>query len=341
MLLFFTLGFSIYLNYVFNTRLSEQKLQVITQDKLAETNVEVMKKEDSIPINYDNIPSYLYSYVDCLNKGINKKDLSEEIQNRIQRLNVLSNNYSKLIGFAYEDLNTGFSLEYQPDSKVFAASTTKAPLALYVYKQVDEGKLDLNKKYVYTSNYYADGTGIIKNNSFNTSYSLQDLVKYSIIYSDNVAYLMLSDIVNKKDVSAYFESKGSKNLYNSSNQSSLYKIFGELSPSDGNIYMKELYKYSLNNTENSRNLLSYFKSSALNNVKEATKLEVAHKYGWTDSYVHDMALVFDENPYVLTITTTMGDGEWGEFVKMLATKIQEIHKLYWSEVNNYCKSLLD
>lgn len=339
-ILVLVMGFSFYVNYVLFNEAEKQKLEVLNQDKLAKYNVDIINKEASMPIKYENVPSYLYAYIDCLNKGLTLEKLSGEIVNQIQRLNLVFNNYDNAIGFAYEDLNTGFSLSIRPNEKTFAASTTKAPLAIYAYRLVDEGILNLNSRYTYTVDYYATGTGIIKNNPVNTTYSLKELLDYSIVYSDNIAYLMLSNIVNKNDVRTYFESKGAKNLYNSSNMSGLYQMFGEITPNDGNVYMKELYSYALKNTANSNSLVNSFKNASLNNIGEATGKPTAHKYGWTSNYVSDIALVFDENPYVLTITTTMGYEDWGSFVKNIASIIQQIHGLYWNNLNETCKGLL-
>ena len=315
MILFFVTCFSIYVNYVFNKKINEQKLEVLNQDKIAKYNVDIINKEPLEPIVYENVPTYLYEYVECLNNGLTQEELSGEILNRIQRLNSVFNHKKNAVGFEYEDLNTGFSLAIRPETKIFAASTTKAPLAIYAYKLVDEGKLDLNARYTYTPDFYATGTGIIKNSAFYTTYTLKELLDYSIIYSDNIAYIMLSSIVSKNDTRKYFEEKGAKNLFNSYNYSGLYQMFGEITPNDGNVYMKELYKYALNNTDNSNNLVNSFKMASLNNIMEVTGIPVAHKYGWTSEYVSDMALVFDENPYVLTITTIMGNEDWCTFVK--------------------------
>lgn len=340
LVLIFVVGFSFYVNYVFNSKFEEQRLDVMEQDKLAKDTVDVLKNTAYVPITYNNVPPYLYSYVDCLNKGLTEEQLSGEIINRIQRLNTVFNSRNNAVGFAYEDLNTGFSLGVRQDTKIFAASTTKAPLAIYAYKLIDDGRLNLNQRYTYTSDYYATGTGIIKNNPVNTTYTLKELLDYSVMYSDNIAYLMLSNIIDKNEVKNYFSEKGAKYLYNSPNVSGLYQMFGEITPNDGNIYMKELYNYTLKNTENSNSLLNSFKAASLNNIQVATNHPVAHKYGWTSNYVSDMALVFDENPYVLTITTTMGNEDWSAFVVNIASKIQEIHDLYWDSLNNTCKTLL-
>ena len=334
---FALLVFSIFLINLYMKINETNKTEVIIQDI---NNLEVEYTESNIKIEYGNTPKYLYEYIDCLNNGIKKDNFSKELNVKIFILNNYLKSYSNKVQLAYTDINTGFKINYNSNTKLFAASTTKAPLALYIYMLADQGKIDLNKKYKYTKKYYADGTGTIKNNKVNTDYSVRDLTKYSIIYSDNIAFLMLSDIVNKKDVSNYFKSKGTKYTFNSSNKSGLYQTFGELSANDGNIYMTELYKYSLNNSKNSNELLNYFKKASLNNIKLATNKDVAHKYGWTNKYVHDMGLVFDENPYVITITSTLGDKNWGNVFKNIARQINDIHESYWSETKQYCKNNL-
>ena len=59
-------GFSFFVNYVFNSKFEEQRLEVIEQDKLAEDNIDVLKNSAYVPIAYINIPSYLYNYIDYL-----------------------------------------------------------------------------------------------------------------------------------------------------------------------------------------------------------------------------------------------------------------------------------
>lgn len=321
-------------NYLyFNNYDNEQK-----KIKFQDTNLVISNNDSNVKIEYGNLPNYLYEYVDCINNGLNSNNFSSLLNNKINDLNKYVNKFPLKIGFAYEDINSGFHLGYNENDSVFAASTTKGPVAMYIYKLADNNKVDLNKKYKYTSKYQASGTGILKNKPLNTSYSLKDLTKYSIIYSDNSAYLMLTNVVKKKDVSKYYSSIGTNHTFNSKNKKGLYPMFGEISAHDGNIYMIDLYKYSLNNTKNSNELIDYFKNAGLNNIKKATNKPVAHKYGWTDIYVNDMALVFDENPYVISITSKLGDSNWQKVFTNIGSKVQEIHRLYWTETKNYCKN---
>lgn len=318
--------------YIKNNKLNNEKLNFENRHIFAVENT-----EPEVSIEYDNIPSYLKDYVGCLNSGLNIGDFSDNLIKKINDLQTYAKNNSNRFQFSYKDINTGFHIGFNENTKIFAASTTKAPLAIYTYRLADKNKIDLNKKYTYTKNYYADGTGIIKNSKVNTEYTLRKLVNYSITYSDNIAYLMVANVVSKKDTSNYFSKLGAKNLFNSKRHDYLYNVFGELTAHDGNVYMIELYKYSLNNSKNSNELLSYFKKASLNNVKIATGKQVAHKYGWTDQYVNDMALVYDDNPYVLTITSVLGNENWSNTFQEIAKKVDSIHELYIKETKTYCK----
>lgn len=339
-LVFGIVGFSIFTIFITNLYIKINKLNH-ERIELQDQYIFVIDNNNSeVKIEYKNFPNYLTDYVNCLNNGLEVDYFSQDLKNKINDLKDFTNKYKKKIQYSYKDINSGFHIGFNEDVKVFAASTTKAPLVIYTYKLADENKVNLDKKYTYTSNYYADGTGIIKNQKINTSYSLRDLSKYSITYSDNIAHLMISDIVSKKDASKYFSNLGAKNLFNSKKKNSLYKIFGELSAKDGNIYMIELYKYSLNNSKNSNELLSYFNKASLNNVKIATGKQVAHKYGWTDKYVNDMSLVYDENPYVISITSTLGNQDWSPIFQKLSKKIDKIHELYIKETKKYCNDKL-
>ena len=55
------------------------------------------------------------------------------------------------------------------------------------------GLINLDEEVVYTSKYYNNGTGVLKDMEFNTSYDIRTLVRYSTINSDNAAHNMLMD----------------------------------------------------------------------------------------------------------------------------------------------------
>ncbi len=321
---FYAIDLSIMYNNL--NKINDQEIIIQTQD-----NLDITSDSDILEIDVRNVPSYLYNYVDCLNKGLDQEKFSSKLNNNINNLNEYLNQFSSKAQLSYKELNTGFRLGYHENTKVYAASVTKAPLVNYIYLQADNGKVDLDRTLTYTRGYYSKGTGLLKNKPFNTSYSMRDLAKYSIIYSDNIAHHMLLNTVNKKDVSNYFGEKGAKNLFKT------YDYFGNMTASDGIVYMTELYKYSLTNTENSNELLGYFKKANLNNIKIGTKKDVAHKYGWNNKFVNDMGIVFDDNPYIIVITSTLGDENWSNIFQEIAKRVDGIHENYWQELKTSCQ----
>ena len=68
--------------------------------------------------------------------------------------------------FKYKDLYTGFSLSYNSNQPIFAASTIKAPEAIYIYEESEKGNINLENSIKYTPNYYSNGTGILKKYRF-------------------------------------------------------------------------------------------------------------------------------------------------------------------------------
>jgi beta-lactamase class A len=58
-----------------------------------------------------------------------------------------------------------------------AASTIKLPLALYVMKLADQGKIDISDKLTYMSHHYYEGSGVIQNDKIGSSIPLRTLSK--------------------------------------------------------------------------------------------------------------------------------------------------------------------
>lgn len=80
---------------------------------------------------------------------------------------------------------------YQPDTAISGASLIKLPYVYFCCQQLSGGVRSLSDKVTYTKSWYHGGSGIIKNNGYNKSYTVSQLIEYALKYSDNVAYDML------------------------------------------------------------------------------------------------------------------------------------------------------
>ncbi len=280
----------------------------------------------------ENITKTTEAYKTCMSEeGLKEEDFSEELLAKRDEIINLYNGVNA--DFMYTDLESDYSFGEGEDDKNYAASVTKLPTVFYVYKQADAGKIDLDKELTYSSKYTAGGSGIIQNEKVGTVYKLRTLLEYAIRYSDNIAYdMILDEIGGINTVKEYWEHLGYKIEYTDR--------FGNLTPSLGNGYIKEVYKYYLTGVDNAKKLVDDMKNSYNSEYVKTENVEVAHKYGEYvegGDYYNDVSLNFTEHPFALSITSTLGltDKMENLFLKTHELSV-EFNNLYYQEKGNYC-----
>jgi beta-lactamase class A len=206
------------------------------------------------------------------------------------------------ISLYVKDLGSGKTLEIGSDYIYAAASTIKLPLVLYLYELAAEGKVDLNTTLTYTQKYYTQGTGILQGKPFGGSYTLRELSRLCIEYSDNVAWKMLLDFIDHDGLTAFEKSLGA---------SATGKIDGLYitTPKDMGRYLEELLSFSKKYPDYGNELLyfmehSIFKEGIPQDLPDSTV--VAHKMGALDDKFHDAGIVFGKRPYIIAIFTQDG-----------------------------------
>jgi hypothetical protein len=268
----------------------------------------------------------------CLITALPDEKITDSLKEKIDSLNKLFSKNSLNISYYYYDINSGYTLSYNEDKETWAASVIKAPVALYIYNLASKGDIDLEETLTYTSAYYAEGTGKIRYQKYNTKYTIRTLVEYAIKYSDNIAHRMLVKRFGMDNIKAFWKERGSIAIFENN------KMFSNFTAKDGFLVMKELYDFSTEN-EYGKELMGYFKEAKTNFVTGNKGDEIAHKYGWGQSSLHDMAIIFDENPYILTVFTNRGQTSYASFFKDVSSKVNDIHKEYNDLKNNYCNSI--
>ena len=280
----------------------------------------------------DNITKSTEAYKKCMNsKSFNEDNFSDNLKNKKAEIIDLYNGINA--DFMYTDLESGYSFGEGTDNKNYAASVSKLPAVFYAYKLADDGKLNLDDEVTYLAKYKAGGSGVIQKEKVGTVYKMSTLLEYAIKYSDNIAYYMILDeIGGTSKVKEYWESLG-------------YKIeftdrFGNLPPSLGNGYIKEVYNYYLTGNENAKKLINDMKVSDNLQYVKTDDVEVAHKYGEYvegSGYYNDVSLNFTDHPFALSITSTLG---LTNQMKTLFLKTHNLsilfNNLYWEEKGNYC-----
>ncbi len=310
-------------NSLHNLEREEEKIKILYK-KSSQPQTESSHFLDLLKTySHNNISDeQLTLFTKCLyqaSKDYITEELNSEINNLANHFEQDHNNFA----FYYEDLNTGFTLSFNADQQIFAASIVKAPVAIYIYDLAQNGKVNLDDKLIYTKDYYLGGTGIIKDSPVKTEYTIRELVKLSITKSDNIALKMLVTHFGINNIKNYWQKLGATSIYQNG------ELFGNINAKDGALTMRTLYTLQNNNNDLSRELLSYFTSDDIGLSLIKGNSTVAHKYGWSGNAIHDIALVEDKNPYILVILTTKGEqADYESIFTETSNYITTIHTLY-------------
>ena len=268
-------------------------------------------------------------YEECLGRFYSEIDDTEVIINAKNDLtNYIKDNYYASV--SYEDLTYGFSYSYDQDKVYYAASTIKALGALYIYTKAAEGEINLDDTITYAAKYKVSYSAGVSKHKVGSKIKIRDLVKYSVVYSDNSAHQMLIAYIGKSKLKEFGKSLGAKNTLNGGDN------FGNTSSADGLIYMKAVNNFIENNGELGEELKGFFVTSEQKELS-VNNLDVAHKYGLYKKYYHNMGIVYDEKPYVVSIMTLEGTDQKDRAVKNISAKVYELHNLFKTNRENVCK----
>ncbi|MBR7041931.1 MAG: serine hydrolase [Bacilli bacterium] len=286
--------------------------------------------EDNNLAVYDDLDNDVYSggraaeLVNCITKPIDKNNLPDGIKNVINDINRYYRSNGSYYAFAYRDIFTGFTVSYNENGSIFAASTIKAPVNIYLYEMAKEGKVNLDDKLTYTSNYYNDGTGVLKTKPINTEYTIRELSSYAIRNSDNAAHNMLVDHYGRKNMLDFWSNLGTNVIFKSSDN------WGAISAHDALIYMNELYKFYLNNPELGKEIMDNFLNAKTKFILGKNNYKVANKSGWSGYSQHDISIILADNPYIVVALSNLGyDNSYMNHFNRVNDLAYNLHHEYW------------
>ncbi|HEM5989571.1 TPA: serine hydrolase [Streptococcus suis] len=254
------------------------------------------------PVNISKIattPLGDFAYV--ADKGwLDMGDLSAT-DNRMDAVQeMLNQKYSKdTIGVYVKQLSTGQKVGVNQDKTFYSASIAKLPILYYVQEQINTEQVDLTTKVKYTAEsmsfpgaYVVGGSGSLSKTPDNKEYSVEELINKTAKESDNVASNLLSYYVTHQFNADFYQKitaiTGSK--WDMVTRETSAEVAGKM--------MEALY-------EQEGYVLESLISTQFDNqrISKDIAVPVAHKIGDADDVKHDVAIVYAESPFVLSIFT--------------------------------------
>lgn len=113
-----------------------------------------------------------------------------------------------VVGVSAKHLDSGEQILHNANDIFFTASTFKVPLLLELYRQVDEGKINLNERIDLNRNHRVPGSGVLKELGEGLRLTLHDLATLMIIISDNTATDILYDTVGGENIANTMQNLG-------------------------------------------------------------------------------------------------------------------------------------
>lgn len=198
-------------------------------------------------------------------------------------------------GVTFIDLATGEMVNVNDKIEYIAASTSKLPVNVLLYKNIEAGKINPEDKLVYKQEDLEYGTGTIINTPYGTEYTVRETSRLSIQKSDNCGVNMLIRLLGIENVRNYIDEVGGQVHYGKTHRSCPY---------DMAMIAQDLYKLYLNNEDVYGELINYLETTDWHDridAKLPKDVKVAHKIGNQTSTRNDVGIVFATHPYVLSI----------------------------------------
>lgn len=233
-------------------------------------------------------------------EGENATPLSEEQQESLAAAtqNIEGGGYT--VGFTLINLNTGKSIAYNLDSRVYGASSFKGPYAAFLCQHLGDNDAS------YPSGSEAAGSGV--------SSSIYSLMQPMILYSDNSAFSSLRNTYDSAGFAEWLNSCGvdSEIMHDTH--------FPRYSARESALLWLHAYQYLKTNTPTAQNLASLYEQTNVSFIRSGVSDDegveaVLNKAGWCSGSERftglcDAGLIkcTDGTTYLMSTMTNSPDG---------------------------------
>ena len=75
-------------------------------------------------------------------------------------------------------------------------------------------------------------------------------------------------------------------------------------------------------------------------IKGKNNYKVSNKIGWAGRAIHDVSIIFAENPYIVVALSTLGKTEiYNAYFEKVNNLAYELHTEYWKYKMDYCNEI--
>lgn len=190
-----------------------------------------------------------------------------------------------------------------PNRVYYGASMIKLPYVYYCCTQLENGVHSLSETVTYTADDYHGGSGVIIHRGVGEKYTIEQLIDYSLRYSDNVAHDMLVRLFGTEGFNKMMSDWGYSNvkLYS-------YNHFADLTPDFILTSMRKMQQMSTNSGKSWQTAWNALLGSEGLRIKNYfSKESVAGKYGLYSGVYHEVCYFGGNEPYILVVMTNIND----------------------------------
>jgi len=210
------------------------------------------------------------------------------------------------LGIYFEFLNTGANISINQEERFWPASLSKMPTAFAVMKKIETGKWRLDNELVLFPEDQDSRFGELYKEKPGTRFTIETLLKESLVNSDNTAHRILVRNLSSQDYTDIFEALGMEELYDEE-----YNITAK----EYSRVFRALYNASYLNRENSQKLLLWLSATNFRNYLQSglpAEIIFSHKIGeeYKEVVFLDSGIFYVPNrPCLITVMIEVGNGE--------------------------------
>lgn len=136
------------------------------------------------------------------------------------------------VGVMVDHLDIELKLEYNAGDLYPTASVLKTPLLYELYRQAEEGKIDLTERVTLSHSNRVPGSGVLQDLDEGLQPTIRDLAELMIIVSDNWATDLVYERIGKASVAARMREIGLDNTHIPLTIREMFLLIAEQDPAD-------------------------------------------------------------------------------------------------------------